>query len=502
LANDLQGWEAQCESQLSRYHTNNLGILLQFANVNYDLIQNKNIKKLRFTFNDNNSVKGLLAMKPGKRPLVIFQTGIYDNAVDGAVVRNYFMNMYDETPFHILVLGSNTGVEYIKDNHILSMGGFEEGKQILDVVQMITNDPAYRDQITDVHVVGVSLGSNAVLYSSLYNSYLPEGASKIKSTMAFCPVVNLQPTMDSVFKYTPRGIFYGILTEQVLREVFSYVPQLANYLNPNYLFWSHEDMKNATSQVALQYYQQKTSQQPWDMQPFSGDTINTQDDIWSHNNFIAQAQRVTTPTLVVYAKDDPLVKPSINSEDLYAHFQNQNSDVGVMAFENGSHCAFNLGESWPTMSTLIRSYVLKHSSYQSDLLREQYAALNNSPRTLTSTQKITKYSFSTSSRNSKIKVNVKYFDRTAQGTDGTFCDGNNILSAPDSCYRSVDFQVNIADYASAGLSIPQNSFQSERLTRWLNTHATLVDSDSNHVLGQNHWPNQIHFHGVYEQPAL
>jgi predicted alpha/beta-fold hydrolase len=495
LANDIQGWQQQCEAQLSRTHTNNIGILLQFDNVNYDLVQN-NIKKLKFDFDDGRAMKGLMALKPGKRPLVIFQTGVFNDAEDGGVVRNYFMNLYDETPFSVLVLGSNTGAEYVKDNHILTMGGFDEGREIAKIAEMLAADPKYKDQIEDIHVVGVSLGSNGALFSSLYNSYSPESPSKIKSVMAFCPVVNLKPTMESVFKYTPRGIFYGILTSQMLHDVYDYVPGLKDYLSQS-LFWTNEEMFNATSNMATNYYHKRTTDIPWDMQPFQNNVIGNMDDMWAHNNFIDYVDQVSTPTLVVYAKDDPLVKPSLNSIDLYNHTHNENSNVGVLAFDNGSHCAFNMGESWPTMSALMRTFILKHSSYQAVNMSDVTTYLNTQHHSLSSSQRITKYVLKATKNRSTLEVSVAVFDGN-EIVDGRACRYSEAYNGPAACYRNYSSNVDISDFALANIKVPQNEFEAQRLTRWLNTHASLVDADQDLILGNNIWPTQIRFHGQFD----
>jgi len=496
LARSVQSWQQQCEEQLSRGHTNNIGILLQFDNVNYDLVRN-DIKKLQFEFDNNEVVKGLLALKPGKRPLVIFQTGVFDDAKDGGVVRNYFMNLYDETPFSVLVLGSNTGVEYVKTNHNLTMGGFDEGRQIVKIAQMLSEDPLYKDRIEDIHVVGVSLGSNSALFSSLYNSYEPEGLSKIKSVLAFCPVVNLKPTMESVYKNTPRGIFYGILTNQVLQKVYNDVPGLSQLLRPS-LFWTNQEIFPAITNLAVRSYNQKTRDIPWGMAPFQNTQISNIDGVWDFNNFISYAEQVTTPTLVVYAKDDPLVKPSFNSIDLSQSLSGWNSNIGVLSFDNGSHCAFNLGESWPTVSNLIRNYILKNSSYQSTSLQDVVLEPDIPQKSLRERQKITKYVFSVKAKQEAINVKVSVFDGDSIAVGNSRCRIYDNYNGPESCYQSYSYSFDIQKFSTVGVNTPQNDFEAQRLGRWLNTRASLVDQDGSLVLGGSRWPAGIKFHGQFD----
>src|SRR5690606_24972327 len=135
------------------------------------------------------------------------------NAKDDGVVKNFFMHLFEESPFHILYLANVTGTEYMKDNHSVALGGMDEGRQIIKLVEMLNKDPKYKDLIEDIHVVGVSLGSHGVLYSSLYNSF-DNSDYKIKSAVALCPVVNLEPTIKSVFQVSIAGLYYALLTSQ------------------------------------------------------------------------------------------------------------------------------------------------------------------------------------------------------------------------------------------------------------------------------------------------
>jgi pimeloyl-ACP methyl ester carboxylesterase len=486
LAQNLQSWANRCQKELSVGQTNNISTVIKFANVKYAMTENT-LKSLDFSFEDNSKIKGLLAMKPGKRPLVIFKTGVYTNAVDDGVARNFFMHLFEESPFHILYLANVTGSDYMKDNGAVALGGMEEGRQLVKIVEMISHDPLYKDSIEDIHIVGVSLGSHGVLYSSLYNSYDANSTSKIKSVVALCPVVNLQPTIKSVFEPTVAGTYYAYLTRNIFMEVYDSIPILREYL-PRGGFWSQSQMYNASTKATLWHYREATEKTPLDMVPFEGERVQQLEDFWELNNFIKYADQVTTPTLIVHSKDDFLVQSVLNSDELLKKTQNNNSQIGIVEFDHGSHCGLNIATGWQTMSSMLRSYVLKHSSYKAEA-GEKFAVNFKAP-TMTSNHKISKFTFTAFKDESKADVKIDYFDG-ALSAEGKSCKRYDPLFAPDLCYRKKTEKVDLNALADVGIKVPKSEFETQRLTRWLNTHATLLNQNSELILGKNLWPTSI-----------
>lgn len=483
LGQTLQSWAHRCEKELSVGQTNNLSTVLKFANVKYNITGNK-VKNLDIEFEDLSKIKGLLAMKPGKRPLVIVKTGVYTNAGDDGVARNFFMHIFDESPFHMLYLGNVTGTKYMKDNGAVALGGMDEGRQILKIVQMLNKDPKYKDLIEDIHIVGVSLGSHGVLYSSLYNSFEENSEYKIKSAVALCPVVNLEPTIKSVFKATVAGIYYAMLTRQTFKEVYDYIPILREYLSKNGI-WSQSEMYEASTQATLWHYREKTSKTPLDMAPFSGKRVSELTDFWDYNNFIKYADSVTTPTLIVHSRDDFLVQSALNSDELLKKTQNKNSQVGILEFQNGSHCGLNVATGWQTMSSMLRSFILKHSSYKEE--EGKVLALNlKTPPKMTAKQKITKFTFNTSVYKSTADVKIEYFDAGIQG-----CSRFDPLFAAEPCYKKKTEKIDLKSLSALGIKVPSSDFEAKRLTRWLNTHASLMNQNSEVILGNNMWPTSL-----------
>ncbi len=487
LAKDMQVWANRCEKELSRFHTNSLSTVLKFSNTRYDLKGNS-IENVEIEFDDQSRINAMLAMKPGKRPLVIFKAGVYSNAGDGGVTRNFFMHLFEESPFHILYLANVTGTDYMKKNGAVALGGMDEGRQILKIVEMLSEDPNYSHLIEDIHVAGVSLGSHGVLYSSLYNSFNENSHHKIKSSVALCPVVNLEPTIKSVFEKTIAGIYYAILTQKTFKEVYNYIPILRDLLPANGL-WSQSQMYKASTSATLWHYQEKTSKTPLDMAPFQGARIQELNDFWDLNRFVDYVDYVNTPTLIVHSKDDFLVQSSFNSETIYQKTLNENSNVGVVRFDNGSHCALNVATGWATMSSLLRNFVLKHSSYSP----QQGATVDLDFRApaMRTHHKITNYKFAAERNKDYVNVDIQYFDRTSTAPGGKKCSRFDPLFASQYCYYTKTEKISLSGLEALGLSTPRSTFEVQRLTRWFNTHATLKNKNSDVILGSNLWPTKL-----------
>ncbi|MES2768172.1 MAG: hypothetical protein V4596_03420 [Bdellovibrionota bacterium] len=484
LAQSLQSWANRCERELSRYNTNNIAAVLKFANTKYDITGNT-IKNIDIEFEDLSRIKAMLGLKSGKRPLVIFKSGVYSNAADGEVTRNFFMHLFEESPFHILYLASVTGTDYMKQNGAVALGGMDEGRQIQKIVDMVSADPRYKDLIEDIHVVGVSLGSHGVLYSSLYNSFEQNSKTKIKSAIALCPVVNLEPTIKSVFEPTIAGIYYAILTNQTLKDVYDRIPILRQYLDPSGL-WTQKQMYDASTKSTLWHYKEKTSKTPLNGLPFEGKRVHDFSDFWEYNNFVQYVDQVTTPTLIVHSRDDFLVQSIFNSDELLKKTQNKNSQVGIVEFQNGSHCALNVATGWQTVSSMLRSFILKHSTYK----EEEGVKVTVPFRApyLNSNHKISKFTFAAAKDNSFAQVEIQYFDGS-EVTAGTPCMRYDPLFAPDLCYKSKTESVDLN--IISGVRVPKTDFEVKRLTRWLNTHVSLLNKNSELVIGSNLWPTSI-----------
>ncbi len=507
--NQAQSWLSSCESELVKNNDDSISPLIRFMTVHYSMLDNKRLKKVKIKLSSGVILRGILGLKGDdlKRPMIIIQGGVQSNAEDSGPNRNFIMQVFDESPFNILFLGSVTGSEYLKDNGVIALGGMEEGQHIVEVAQVLQSSNSKLSRfISSVHVLGVSLGSHGALYSSLYNSYLQD--PPIKSVMAYCPVVNLEPTMDSVFDGSPRGLYYNFLTVNMFKSVFSFVPIIGELLGPP-TFWDRVQTLKAVKEAALIHYQDLTKNEPWPLEPFKGKVVNTDKDLWQFNNFLLHSNQVKTPTVIAYSKDDYMVLPKINSIPLAAILQeNKNPNFGVLEFDRGNHCGFSIGNGWATTSSLFRTYFMSEeeavSLYQTSKidLSPYFNLAKDYPfnKSLGKFDLQTKAEWKAYKNKSYIEMHMSIFNRNNYAEHGDCYFYNAFGSnAPEQCYDDIYVNVPLRAFEQIGiLSSPTSSFEEQNLTRWLNTHLEALDSIQNSILNTNHWPKSLLVHGNYE----
>jgi pimeloyl-ACP methyl ester carboxylesterase len=354
----------RCEENWNSGESEGLFALLNLGRLNYDLRMNPLVHPVAIQLEDGYKLRGLLALKPDgkKRPLIIAKCGLFCAAANGPVNKVIMMHMFDESPFHVLILGNMTGPDYQKDNGIIALGGFEEGRQILDVASLVSsNESTLKDMISSIHVLGLSLGGHAAFYSGLYSA-LNDYGPQINSILTMCPVVDLEPTFESIFEeYTFRGIFYRFLTLEHLRRIFYDVPVLGRLLNLDGSPENYE-IKEALAKAALEHYIDRTRDIPWNMEPFYGEQIDNEEEFWQFNNFLFYPHHVKVPTLVLAAENDALVLSRLNGIRLGRLVNPQPGvNVKVVNLKEGNHCAFSQSYGWNVFGSLVRSYFLSHS---------------------------------------------------------------------------------------------------------------------------------------------
>jgi hypothetical protein len=117
------------------------------------------------------------------------------------------MHLFAESPFNVLAVGNATGDESILLNHRIAVGGLEESHRILELMEILSkpNSPVF-NLITSWHIMGVSLGGQTAYYTSVLLSQNKDVKihAPVQSVIAFCPVINLEPTvriLDSKFLF-------------------------------------------------------------------------------------------------------------------------------------------------------------------------------------------------------------------------------------------------------------------------------------------------------------
>lgn len=498
LASDLQSWIHKCQYEISRFREGAIKSLVHFATVNYPLTNNKKLKHIEFRYDKGRSVaRAIIGIKDNKRrPLVIIKNGLYGEANEETVSKNFFMHLFDESPFNVLLLGNMTGKDFIVDNARVALGGYDEGKQIHEIMdQLLSPNSPYRDLIEDIHMIGVSLGGNAALFSSLYSSHRRTSQPRLKSVMAVCPVVNLQNSFSHVFSNSIVGVANGVMAQSLVHNVFESVPILGQFLKRG-KFWTKSDVSNAIIGSATTYYINRTHYEPWDMAPFENDILNSKNDVWKRNDFLAYTNDINIPTLILHSDDDPIVRDQDNAKLLKQSLQNKSSHVGVVNFKHGGHCGYNVSNGWPTMSTMLREFILKNSDYTAENVSSYgdliyYHNTKEEEKNLADL-KFVKYEWSAMKKAPIVNLKISFFDPNKKFLWFKLCDSDYRTADHRHCYYSKTYKLSLDSFKKFGLKVPTTDYETNKLSRWLNTHITPVTDKYEYAYGLTTIPTKFY----------
>lgn len=498
-----------CEKQWRREGNSVIRSLMSYLNVDYRLSENPYLRPVKIHLPEGTTLRGIIAIKADykARPFVIARTGIFGSASDNATVRHFIMNYFDASPFNLLVLENISGSEFQKDNQAVAAGGFDEGRQIIEIIDILKNQySSLARYISSVHVVGVSLGSHGVLYSALYDSQNPskDGQHRINSATAICPVVNLEPTMKSIFSWSIESLYYRMLTLEQIRSLFSTIPIIGNFLNPEKLNNIDQFMLfKITSDMTFAYYQQQTKDKPWNLRPFMNLSLREKDEFWLVNQYEYYSHLNTVPTLLLYSNDDSFVKPELNAKIIEKDHNNvSKSSTAVVAFKDGSHCALSVAYGWQTMNILLRSKIISASKELHPEIEIFNIPIVETIKTLTPKyrrnneffiplyekhlaqewkafkgQDFLRLSFKIFTENDKENECMRYRHAPRQATF--------------KCFRTMRYKIPLTLIFGRSVKTPETDYEVNALNLWANTNLYLVDTEGKRLIDGRNWPYSI-----------
>ncbi len=316
-------------------------------------------------------VKGLLAMKTDERPrpMIILRAGIFSNAMEFFPERAFFIQLFEQSPFNVLLLESSSGTEFVRRNQNLSIGGFDEGLQNLWIAKLLrSSEEPISKYISDLHLAGISLGGHGLfpaLWLAEYNRQM-NGEPLFQSALAFCPLVKMADTFEY---HRAQGFSMELMNYWASRRVpilqdrypqlktSTFIQDYFGILNSEYktpLIW---DAQNAemlkVPEVLVQEFQ------------------NPENLFWRLNEFWEiferiESKQVSTPLLVLTTEKDPIVPLIFNSQRFLETLPGKSlrSDLWnmkILNWQGGYHCSLPVAYDWAALTSLWSSYFLKMS---------------------------------------------------------------------------------------------------------------------------------------------
>ncbi len=295
------------------------------------------------------NLKGLLALKGDSkpRPLVILRLGIFSNTREFFPERYIFLQMFEQSPFNMLILESMSGAEFLQNNTHYSLAGYDEGMQNYQVAKELTNSSEPLSQLIEsVHLLGVSLGGHGVFYASILNEL---NRKVFSSFSAFCPLVQFQKTFEY---HQSQGLSMWIMNYWARNRMVS-MSEIFPKLDQDQFIPSMLSNIDLSYQEALSWDSSAALKRP---------PSSLQKGFFAKNNFWSDFQNIQTPFLIFATKKDPIVPFALNSKQLIeGPLQIKGSNPAVITLEEGTHCTLPTAYNWRGWTEVMQSYILKNS---------------------------------------------------------------------------------------------------------------------------------------------
>ncbi len=468
------------------YHgsTNGFSSILRQTQIDFDFIKSPRIKKILITLPNGLKVHGLLALKPDKepRPLVLIQCGLTCNTLTSGSPKSPLMHLFDESPFHVLLVGSSTSAEFAIANQRFYVGGFQEGQTLYQVAKWLrTKESGLSEVTSSIHLLGLSLGGHAVLYATLFNDD-PDNEKLIGSSQSLCPVVDLKPTIDFISTSSPPTLYLQSKIRAQLKQMIGKVP-IIDQLLPDGRLPANSRLPEIVSRASLDF----SEYVPFFNALFSffkSLRPTSLADYWSLNDFKKQASHISTPTTVWAAIDDPAIPLSTNAGPLQDTVDKTSGSLQILTTPYGSHCAFDLSYGWDVVTVLMRSNILAQSAeFLPRYTRTESAFSSN---LIISPKKIHLHSTFTIHREKK-SLNIYYLLFQKDKPECKDVDPY-LLPKNSKCFLQTLETVKLEDLKIPWLDSIESDVDQQELVRWANANMVLLTKDRKPLVGTTEKP--------------
>lgn len=341
-------WQ-RCEKHFRTGHIDFLDQTISTLNIDFSQHEHPLARTVFFHLPNDIKVRALLFLKgPKKRPLIIIRSGIFSNLNTLSPDRYFFMQLFDEGPFHLLVLPSLSGQNFAQDNASYIFGGLEEGLHNLLIAELLQSPIEPLSQLVEkVHLLASSMGGQGALIAHLasdhFKSQFPERKQLIEKSLLFCPLMDLRSAEnihrksklnEAAFKLLIKRRlsvieekFQGQSTKQGIKAIIE--EKIQNYHEPLVGWPAAERFGLREKDLRDLNFYQKNS--PWHL-----------------------FKESKSPMLIFYSNHDPLVAPNFNAKKIKdTQPFSQNDSLFLLPVNKSIHCALPKSYDYPKMSTFI-----------------------------------------------------------------------------------------------------------------------------------------------------
>jgi hypothetical protein len=478
-AQRVKSYFDHCGPYLSARATGGLMGLIDFAMASYPFLDNSRIRPIVFQTPDGRKLNGFIGIKDDSpRPWVIYKCGVFCAAeADGASIKNYVMHLFDQSPFNVIVLGNRTGYDYIVPNRVFSFGGSYESQDFIDVARWLREQSNYRNLVSSVHVVAVSLaGSAAFLTERRLSGVGSQRADLIQSVSSLCAVSDLRSTVEDMYGDSLKGSIFSRLTWNYLQAAKFALPEAEDLLNND----------RPETQEFPDFLGQLTAR----FMPKAEDSKTEEEwlkDFWDKNRYTTTPNQSRVPLFVWASEDDSVVSYQLNTGKLIKPSEHSiNPNVGIVGLASGEHCGFATAYGYPVASSILRTFILNNSPEYSVQSNQQVLGLNVNLPSMIAGERIIASWWSQSQRTPwALSLNFEIY-----GADDSLCPEELEFAGASNCRRVASLEVSGDLFSGLGFLPPKNQVEFEALVRELNARMSIY-RDGRSIVGQTSWPNQL-----------
>lgn len=276
-----------------------------------------------------------------KRDLIVIRPGVYAN-VDELIAERYMLFMLTElNDYHILVLENSTSGDHFVNNENVMIGGPKEAFENLYLIDQLRKHPKLSGLIGKVHLMGISLGANGVLLSSLINQ--KENHKYFDKTVMFCPVVDLKSSFQKQMQSGVKPFLMDLWSSRRFQDIegkknFELAP-----------FWSSLfSLTPRWVNSAWSWFEKNYKFQP-EWQKYLPAEFYWGDFVKDYQFFTEQTQ-LPDNFYAIATKTDPIVFPEDNFDKLAAK---AHENTFFYKFEDGFHCSMAYAYQWKFLDSLF-----------------------------------------------------------------------------------------------------------------------------------------------------
>jgi pimeloyl-ACP methyl ester carboxylesterase len=297
--------------------------------------------ELTLAMADGTRVSGLLLGPPeGELPLIVANFGALSDhwSKPAASFVNEVWERRLLPPSRLFIMDSITSASFLKLNGAIGLGGYDEGRLLLQVTDALRSHLEKR--ATTVHLLGVSLGGQAAIQALIEEERL--GTRRISSAIAFSAAVDYRAGIQSAMAGFGRPL--------AIAEEYPRLPRTGKLILKACLEHFEEEHGQALPYPGDFFYRSFSSRLERLSDAASWNPAVSRESVekyvLSSAAVSARLTGLSTPLILVHAKDDAVLPYSSFKEVLKATRQDPN--VLTLSTRFGGHWGFFpvYGRNW------------------------------------------------------------------------------------------------------------------------------------------------------------